>query len=47
MSMEAQRIDARKGVAAFLEKRPARFTLRPSLDMPPFYPWGSPPPFRS
>ena len=34
--------DAREGVGAFLEKRPARFTLRPSADMPPFYPWWTP-----
>jgi enoyl-CoA hydratase/carnithine racemase len=34
--------DAREGVTAFLEKRPARFTLRPSADMPPFYPWWRP-----
>jgi enoyl-CoA hydratase/carnithine racemase len=31
--------DAREGVTAFLDKRPARFPLRPSTDMPPFYPW--------
>jgi enoyl-CoA hydratase/carnithine racemase len=37
--------DAREGVTAFLEKRPARFTLRPSADMPPFYPWRAVPPF--
>jgi len=38
--------DAYEGVTAFLEKRPARFTLRPSADMPPFYPWWTEPPFR-
>ena len=38
--------DAREGVAAFLEKRPARFTLRPSADMPEFYPWWTPRPFK-
>jgi enoyl-CoA hydratase/carnithine racemase len=31
--------DAYEGVSAFLEKRPARFGMRPSKDMPPFYPW--------
>jgi enoyl-CoA hydratase/carnithine racemase len=31
--------DAYEGVTAFLEKRAARFTGRPSKDMPPFYPW--------
>ena len=38
--------DAREGVAAFLEKRPARFTLRPSVDMPEFYPWWPPRAFK-
>ena len=31
--------DAAEGVTAFLEKRPAQFPMRPSKDMPPFYPW--------
>jgi enoyl-CoA hydratase/carnithine racemase len=31
--------DAREGVTAFLEKRPARFPDRVSADMPDFYPW--------
>ena len=31
--------DAHEGVASFLEKRPASFTLRPSKDMPDFFPW--------
>ena len=39
--------DAREGISAFLEKRPARFTLRPSADLPPFYPWWQPRPFTS
>src|SRR5881409_2387055 len=31
--------DAREGIEAFIAKRPARFSQRPSTDMPPFYPW--------
>src|SRR5262247_3525425 len=31
--------DAREGIDAFIAKRPARFSQRPSTDMPPFYPW--------
>jgi len=34
--------DAHEGVSAFVEKRPARFTLTPGADMPPFYPWWEP-----
>lgn len=34
-----QQVDAHEGVAAFLEKRPANFTMKPSTDMPDFYPW--------
>ncbi len=31
--------DAAEGVSAFLQKRPAHFTLSPSRDMPDSYPW--------
>jgi hypothetical protein len=37
--------DALEGIPAFLEKRPARFTLRPSADLLPFYPWWRSRPF--
>jgi enoyl-CoA hydratase/carnithine racemase len=47
MDWTGRAADAREGVSAFLEKRPAHFTLRPSADMPPFYPWWTDPPFRS
>lgn len=37
--------DAREGVSAFLEKRPAVFPERVSRDMPDFFDWTSEPPF--
>lgn len=37
--------DVREGVTSFLEKRPAHFTMRPSTDLPDFYPWWEEPEF--
>ena len=49
--MEAHKIDSRgirsmgqlpaayEGVQSFLEKRPGHYTMRPSTDMPAFFPW--------
>lgn len=37
--------DAREGVSAFLEKRPAAWTMHPSTDMPDWYPWWEDRPF--
>ncbi|OGB21793.1 MAG: enoyl-CoA hydratase [Burkholderiales bacterium RIFCSPLOWO2_02_FULL_57_36] len=37
--------DAREGVSAFLEKRPAVFPNKVSTDMPPFFPWWDEPTF--
>ena len=31
--------DAHEGVASFLEKRPAEVSMKPSSDMPEFFPW--------
>ena len=47
MAFTGRSADAYEGVTAFLEKRPARFPLRPSVDMPPFFPWWTPRSFRS
>jgi len=33
------RADVAEGVRSFLEKRPPEFTMKPSIDMPEFYPW--------
>ena len=57
--MEAHKIDSRaiyamgqspdghEGVQSFLEKRPARFPMRVSKDMPDFFPWWKERPFKS
>lgn len=37
--------DANEGVKSFLEKRPAEFALKPSEDMPEFFPWWDEPEF--
>jgi len=35
----AQSLDGSEGIASFLEKRPPMFKMKPSIDMPNFYPW--------
>jgi enoyl-CoA hydratase/carnithine racemase len=37
--------DAAEGVAAFLEKRPAHWSLAPSRDLPDWFPWRPEPPY--
>jgi len=34
-----QGADVKEGVNSFLEKRPAEFSMKPSRDMPEYYPW--------
>jgi enoyl-CoA hydratase/carnithine racemase len=38
--------DAAEGVTAFLEKRPARWSLAPSSDLPSWFPWSEEPPYQ-
>ncbi|MGA2957873.1 MAG: crotonase/enoyl-CoA hydratase family protein [Thermodesulfobacteriota bacterium] len=38
--------DSSEGVMSFLEKRPPRFQMKPSSDMPEFYPWWKNRPFK-
>jgi enoyl-CoA hydratase/carnithine racemase len=38
--------DGDEGVASFFEKRPPHFKMKPSVDMPDFYPWWVEPGFR-
>lgn len=37
--------DSKEGVMSFLEKRPADFSMRPSQDLPEWYPWWEEPEF--
>lgn len=38
--------DVKEGVESFLEKRPPDFSMKPSTDMPAFYPWWDDRPFK-
>lgn len=42
----SQSPDAVEGVMSFMQKRPPHFTLSPSQDLPPFYPWWPARPFK-
>lgn len=39
--------DAVEGVMAFLQKRPAEWTMQPSTDLPPVYPWWEEPTYEA
>lgn len=45
MFWTGSKADAREGILSFLEKRPAMFTMKPSSEMPDFYPWWADRPF--
>jgi enoyl-CoA hydratase/carnithine racemase len=38
--------DVKEGIASFMEKRAPRFGMKPSTDMPAFYPWWEERPFK-
>ncbi len=46
MFWTGKRADVREGVLSFLEKRPPKFTMKPSSEMPEFYPWWADRPFK-
>lgn len=45
VAARGRQADAREGIDSFLEKRPANFQDKPSVDMPDFYPWWKEPEF--
>jgi enoyl-CoA hydratase/carnithine racemase len=38
-------VDSKEGVESFMQKRPPKFEMSPSKDLPDFYPWWQEPPF--
>ncbi|MDR1615513.1 MAG: crotonase/enoyl-CoA hydratase family protein [Syntrophomonadaceae bacterium] len=41
-----QQADVKEGIASFKEKRAPQYSMDPSRDIPPFYPWWKEPPFK-